>query len=117
MKDIPIEIIKQYKEEYLALDPTHQVSILEKSAPNLAKEVIKNVVDFAFWTEKLVRLEKPIALSELINWTKTLEMLGVKELNSSVVELSIGELAKRQNDQANLLINTSRILKIVQQSC
>lgn len=103
---------------YLAeLDPTYQISILEKSVPNLAKEVIKNVVGFAFWAKKLVRLEKPIALSEVINWAKTLEILGVKELNSSVVELTVSELAKRQNDQARLLINTNRILKIVQQGC
>jgi MoxR-like ATPase len=66
-------------------DPGRQFSILEQAAPNLSKTVIRDVVAFTHWAKKLVRFEKPIALSEVIMWARTLEMCKVKELTASVI--------------------------------
>jgi MoxR-like ATPase len=94
-------------------EPGRQFCILEQCAPNLAKEVIRDVVAFTYWAKKLVRFEKPIALSEVIMWARTLEMCKVKHLDRSVVEATIAELAKRDRDKTVLLTATDRLLKII----
>jgi MoxR-like ATPase len=92
-------------------DLGRQFSILEQCAPSLPKEVLRDVVAFTYWAKKLVRFEKPIALSEVIMWARTLEMCKVQQLNRSVVEATIAELAKRQRDKTVLLAATDRLLK------
>lgn len=97
-------------------DPGRQFSILEQCAPNLAKTVLRDIVAFTYWAKKLVRFEKPIALSEVIMWARTLEMCKVKELNRSVVESTIAELAKRERDKTVLLACTDRLLKKIEKN-
>lgn len=94
-------------------DPGRQFCILGEAAPNLPKEVIRDAVAFTFWAKRLVRMEKPIALSEVIMWSRTLEMCKVKELSVGVIEGTIAELAKSEDDKKRLLAATRRLLKIV----
>lgn len=94
-------------------DPGRQFCILEQAAPNLAKTVIRDIVAFTHWAKKLVRFEKPIALSEVIMWARTLEMCKVKELTASVIDATVAELAKREKDTVRLLAAKNRLLKII----
>jgi len=94
-------------------DPARQFCILEEAAPRLDKDVLRDAVAFTYWAKKLVRFEKPIALSEVIMWARTLEMCKVKQLSRNVVEATIAELAKRERDKTVLLAATSRLLKII----
>ena len=58
-------------------------------------------------------MEKPLALSEVIMWARTLQMCNVKRLDKNVVEATVSELAKREKDVDRLLAATNRILKII----
>lgn len=95
-------------------DPGRQFCILEECAPTLPKEVIRDVVAFTYRAKKLVRMEKPIALSEIIMWARTLEMCQVKHLSVEVVESTIAELAKREKDKDRLLAATKRLISFVE---
>lgn len=95
-------------------DPGRQFCILEQCAPKLPKEVLRDIVAFTYRAKKLVRMEKPIALSEVIMWARTLEMCEVKNLTSEVVEATIAELAKREKDKDRLLAANKRLINFVQ---
>jgi MoxR-like ATPase len=94
-------------------EPGRQYCILGQAAPNLPKEVIRDIIAFTVWVKKTVRMEKPLALSEVIMWARTLQMCDVKRLDKSVVEATVSELAKREKDVDRLLAATNRILKII----
>lgn len=95
-------------------DPGRQFSILKQCAPSLKPSLIRDIIAFTYWAKKLVRFEKPIALSEVIMWARALEMCEVKELNKAVVQATVSELAKRDRDKNVLLDSTDRLLRKIQ---
>jgi MoxR-like ATPase len=94
-------------------DPGRQFCILRQAAPKLSQEVARDAVAFTYWAKKVTKMDKPIALSELIMWARTLEMCKVKELTPNVVDATISELAKGELDAKRLLGATKRIFKII----
>jgi MoxR-like ATPase len=75
--------------------------ILRTNARSLSPEVIRDAV---LLVDKMSQrqFDKPVALSETINWVKYLEFLDVRELTADVVISTASALAKIHNDVQNL---------------
>ncbi len=88
--------------------------ILEGNAPNLTKEFIRCCVLFTEQINKIVRLVKRIAISEIIMWVGKLQLASelhqVKQLTAEIVTLTIFELVKNTGDRKRALDATKRAL-------
>lgn len=66
----------------------------EGVADNLARQVASAVAQF-----RALGMYKPPGVAESIDWAQALHRLGVKKLESSIVEASIGTVLKYREDQ------------------
>ena len=92
--------------------------ILENNAPRLSKEFIRCCVLYTDQINRIVRLVKRIAISEIIMWVGKLqladELLGIKELTPDIISLTIFELVKNTGDRTRALAATKRALTWIQ---
>lgn len=121
---VPVQKIRQYKLheiysekafESLLQEPDlgTQFFILGQATPTLPKEVIRDVIAFAYLAKRLVKMKRPIVLSEVIIWGKRLEVYKVKRLSKEVIENTITQLPCREEQILTILAATDRILKII----
>ncbi|MFY9222655.1 MAG: hypothetical protein WAQ98_08295, partial [Blastocatellia bacterium] len=92
--------------------------ILENNAPRLSKEFIRCCVLFTDQINRIVRLVKRIAISEIIMWVGKLqladELQGINELTPDIISLTIFELVKNTGDRTRALAATKRALTWIQ---
>lgn len=81
--------------------------------PALRAQVIRDAIGFVELANRGERLNKEIAMSELKQWARMLDYMGVGELTPLVVERSVSRLAKNSDDRANLLRQAGTLIEIL----
>lgn len=106
-------VLRRGKYVYLPdANRNRQYAILRQAAPGLSTSVLQDAVLFvekaSYW-----EMQKPLALSEMIMWVRTLEWLGVTELTEEVILSSLSDLAKSREDADRLRSATRYLLQHV----
>jgi MoxR-like ATPase len=90
--------------------PERMYSILCDRAPRISTQLRWEIVRFVDLARR-DDWEKPISLSETINWAQTLELREVEALTEEVIEETMGDLAKGEDEMERLREITPRILR------
>ena len=78
-------------------DPDKELRILRKRSPGLEEKLSKQIIEVV-QRLRSKKLDKAPGISETLDWAKSLEALGKKELDNQVFNSSLGSLLKSNSD-------------------
>lgn len=83
-------------------DIEREVEIIREQVPQISEELTRQVVGFLGKVREQ-NLRKSPSVSESIDWSQTLALLKVGELNLDIVRTTMGAFVKHQSDQARVI--------------
>ena len=92
-----------------------QYLVLKDKFPELSDNLLRECVIFSYQVDEFVCMEKPVDLSEIINWMHSLRHSGATVLSWETVSANIGDLAKTDLDKDNLLSSVNKIFDYIKE--
>ena len=93
-----------------------QYCVLREKFPDLPEALVKACVIFSYQVDEFVRMDKPLDLSEVINWMHSLRETGSTKLSWETIVANIGDLAKSDLDRKNLLASVDTIFLFIREN-
>lgn len=92
-------------------DLVRQYEILKDKARSLPARVVKQCALFSVLCRLRTNLEKPLSISETINWVQILELYQVSHLTKELIKLTIPALFKKVGDKKRFLTSLEAIFQ------
>ena len=93
-------------------DAALERSIIQSRVPDVNEKLQQQLVEFVQEVRKL-DLKKQPAISETIDWARTLLLLHTEALSAEVVESTLNVLLKHEDDISNVKDDMRNLLKAV----